>query len=207
MYKFKFLIVLFTTFFSANAIPQSRPIADMTIGEIGEELDQIILREFEAAGDEHWEWVILHRLQQSLSTAPELFANLIDISLVKASTIESVLSAAINDPRRVGDNRILTMCRTWNNSTYIGIDRIDEALLSYERENSAGYSDFVFAKVDRVLSAIQESLDDDEFERFSSFIDDELDLKRGKLTISSFTRMVRSRQDFATMEYHCELSD
>ena len=176
----------------------------MTIDEIGMELDQIVLSEFESAGDEHWSWVIFHRLQQSLVTAPELFSNRSNISLIKVSTIESLLTTAINDPNSIGDNRISVMCRTWNNSTHSGSNRIDEALLSYERENSEGYSDYISTKVGRVLRAVQGALEADEWARFSDFYSEELASKRGKLTISNFTRMVRSRQDIATMEHHCE---
>ncbi|WP_156412621.1 hypothetical protein [Pseudohongiella spirulinae] len=134
---------------------------------------------------------------------PEAALTQLDISRPEMEIIQSVFETWLQSSDRDGDNRIAKMCEIWEATSLVGSERIDAALLAYEREVSTGYSDFNQRKVEQLLVELESLLSPDSWEKLSLYVEDQLSRSSGNVSHSFFTRTVRTSQSIEAMNLHC----
>lgn len=178
-------------------------IDNLPIEEIRTELDSILANEFDRVSASDRKSAVLVRVMNWIERRPGSIQAQVSLTDSELELIRSIVSSWLQDPNRAGDNRISRMCEVWLNSNYSGADRIDEALLAYEIENSSGYALFTEQRLVAVLADLEASLSPNSWSDFSSYIQEQVDSFTGKISRSFFTRIVRRQQSLDTMELHC----
>ena len=151
----KCLAMLLAICLVSSASGQARDIAEMSAAEIGTELDQILANQFNRATEWDRVEVALMSLTGMFRRRPEAALAQIDIPRAEMETLQFVFESWGQSTDRDGDNRIDRMCEVWTASTLTGRDRIDAALLAYEREISNGYADFTQRRVEQLLAGLK----------------------------------------------------
>lgn len=182
---------------------QSRDIEEMSIVEIRSELDQILANEFNRATEWDRITVALKRITSMFERRPEAALTQLDISRLEMEIIQSVFETWLQSSDRYGDNRIAKMCEVWETTSLVGSDRVDAALLAYEREISTGYSDFNQRRVEQLLGELESMLSPDSWEKLAVYVENYLSRSSGDVSHSFFTRVVRTSQGVETMNLHC----
>lgn len=182
---------------------QAPDVESGSIEEIREELDQILAGQFDRVSEFDRTSAILVRMKNMHERHPEMVQAQLNLPSSEIEFIHAAITNWLESPDREGDNRISKMCTVWRTTSYRGADRIDAALLAYEREISSGYAAFTESRIRELLSELEFSLSVDSWSKLSTYVDAQVSNFRGKISHSFFTSNVRKRQDFATMEYHC----
>ncbi len=192
--------------FVSNLVPvygQAPDIGELSVEEIREELDQFLESEFDRATRLDRISAILVRIKNFYERRPEIIQSQLNLPTSEIETIHQVVSNWIFSPNRNGDNRIIRMCEVWSNTTYTGSDRIDAALLAYEREVESGYRAFTDSRVEALLNELESSLLASSWLVLASYVETEVNDYTGKISHSFFTNVVRRTQSVETMELHC----
>ena len=187
---------------SCAEVEQPIEVANLTIDEIRILLDESIQNQFDRVTESDVVGAVLILAMHWIETKPEM-KKALELTDEEIKAINTKITDWREDPNRVGDNRISKMCEVWANSSYLGADRIDEALLTYEIESSTGYSEFSKSRIESLLSNIEATLNLNSWEGFSAYVQDQVDSWSGKISHSSFSSHVRRTQDIETMKYHC----
>jgi len=182
---------------------QFTEIEQLSIEEIRAELNQYLDSEFDRATDSDRISAILVRIKNFYERRPEWVQAQMNLPLTEIDSIHQLVSNWLESPNRGGDDRIALMCSVWNNTSFAGADRIDAALLAYEREIDAGYADFRKSRVEELLSELESNLSADTWASLDSYIRSQLIDYSSKISHSFFTSVVRRSQGVDSMELHC----
>ena len=185
------------------AFGQPPEIEQLSIEQIRTELDQLLDNEFTRATDIDRISAILVRIKNFYQRRPEIVQAQLNLPVSEIETIHQTVTEWLESPNNNDDNRIARMCEVWTNTTYTGSDRIDAALLAYERETDAGYRDFTRVRIEELLERLESRLLASSWGLLESYIDAEVSDFSGNISHSFFTRTVRQTQSIETMELHC----
>lgn len=199
----KFVALILFMCLTLTVYGQSRDIEELSIVEIRSELDQILANEFNRATEWDRVTVALKRITSMFERRPEAALTQLEISRPEMEIIQSVFETWLQSSDQDGDNRIAKMCDVWEATSLVGSDRIDAALLAYEREISTGYSDFNQRRVEQLLGELESLLSPDSWEKLAVFVEDQVSRSSGNVSHSFFTRIVRTSQSLETMNLHC----
>lgn len=145
---------------------------------------------------------VLNRLLQEILEDSQAVATQLDLNTTELADIQTVLANAhgfINDNEMAN---IQAMCTAWENSTQIGITRIEEALAAYN-QRAQFTRDFIAQYYGIVLATIEQQLNTTSLNRFNGYM---IDRRRrmantGAVTIGSVSQNVRSGEE--SVRFHC----
>lgn len=191
-------------FLTTVAYGQARPIEQMTIEEIRQELDAYHANEFDRATEADRVHAVLRRIESFYSRMPEQLLARLSLPEAEVETIIQVMADWRSAQDRSGDIRMAATCEVWLSTPHRGADRIDAALLAYERETSGSFTEYNQAGVEELLEQLEAALDPSSWNILSEYLDDQVANFSGKISHSFFSRVVRDTQSVETMELHCE---
>ena len=173
---------------SIYAVSQPKSISEMTIEEVRAELAEIFAQDSDIASEELQLKMVLTRILQGLKPSRQLVSARLTLSQPSVNAIFQILSSHIKNTQWLYESRTRDACISWNNSPYVGSARVDVAVLAWERAVTKPSIIQEAEDVHLILSKIQEVIDENEWIRFSGFIESEIELKHGILSPSQFGR-------------------
>lgn len=187
----------------STASGQPESVLGLAVEEVRSELDDILANEFNRATEWDQVTVALRRITSLYNRRPAAAIAQFEIPASDMEVIHSVFEFWRGSADPNGDNRISKMCEIWDTTNFTGADRIDAALLAYEREISSGFADYNRQRVEQLLSELELRLPSDSWERLSTLVNEYAARSSGSVSHSFFTKTVRASQSEETMELHC----